>query len=286
MTQKRLISFDVGIKNLAYCILDVSANTNTIVQWNVLNLCEPVQLPTLNCQEVLKNKKICGKQAKYTKGSDCMCTTHAKMSRNYLIPQQGNSIASLKKKSAEDIKLLYQDSFPNSSQQLKKLDMIHELVNFHANRSWEPIAITKQNASKTDLITIGRSLYAQLSQNNIMNTVTHVIIENQISPIANRMKTIQGMLAQHFISLGVMNIEFVSSGNKLKDFQKISDAKTPYQKHKKDAVIHCSEILAEMHEDKWDAFFKDHSAKKDDLADCFLQGIWFLKKNLGKKQIK
>ena len=29
--------------------------------------------------------------------------------------------------------------------------------------------------------------------------LTHVIIENQISPIATRMKTIQGMVMQHFI---------------------------------------------------------------------------------------
>ena len=157
--------------------------------------------------------------------------------------------------------------------------MIHELVSFYANRSWEPIVVAKKNASTVDLISVGRSMYSQLSRNDIMmNSVTHVIIENQISPIANRMKTIQGMLAQHFISLGVMNIEFVSSGNKLKNFQQISDATTPYQKHKKDAVIHCKAILDEMKEDKWIAFFRDHVAKKDDLADCFLQAIWFLKK--------
>ena len=32
-----------------------------------------------------------------------------------------------------------------------------------------------------------------------IESITHVFIENQISPIANRMKTIQGMLAQYFI---------------------------------------------------------------------------------------
>ena len=279
MTQTRLISFDVGIKNLAYCIFDVERESNIIVQWEVLNLCESEpREPILICKELLKNKKSCGKQAKFKKESDCACEKHARASRNFFLPQPCNSLRSLKKKSAEDIKTLYQTLPQSSKQSTKKMDMIHELVTFHANRSWEPIVLVKKNASSLDLVSIGRSLYTQLSRNDIMTTVTHVIIENQISPIANRMKTVQGMLAQHFISMGVLNIQFVSSGNKLKNLNEISDATTPYQKHKKDAIIHCSAIIEEMKDDKWIAFFRDNSCKKDDLADCFLQGIWFLKK--------
>ena len=77
----------------------------------------------------------------------------------------------------------------------------------------------------------------QLRDNPLMPTRTHVIIENQIRPIANRMKTVQGMLAQHFITIQIPFIDFVSSGNKLKQFEEKSDAKTAYQKHKKDAVF-------------------------------------------------
>ena len=32
-----------------------------------------------------------------------------------------------------------------------------------------------------------------------LKDITHIIIENQISPIATRMKTIQGLLTQYFI---------------------------------------------------------------------------------------
>ena len=34
-----IISFDVGIKNLAYCIIDNSGETYEITQWDVANLC-------------------------------------------------------------------------------------------------------------------------------------------------------------------------------------------------------------------------------------------------------
>ena len=34
----RVISFDVGIKNMAYCFLSVSGDQFEIIDWNVLNL--------------------------------------------------------------------------------------------------------------------------------------------------------------------------------------------------------------------------------------------------------
>jgi regulator of replication initiation timing len=52
-----------------------------------------------------------------------------------------------------------------------------------------------------------------------IDQVTTVIIENQISTIATRMKSIQAMLAQYFIMRNTeIAIEFVSSANKLKEF--------------------------------------------------------------------
>ena len=51
-----------------------------------------------------------------------------------------------------------------------------------------------------------------------LGDIDRVIIENQISPIANRMKTVQGMLSQYFLmSNDKLDIEFISSINKLKD---------------------------------------------------------------------
>ena len=109
------------------------------------------------------------------------------------------------------------------------------------------------------------------------------------------MKTVQGMLAQYFIMLNEeIIIEFVSSSHKLKQFtelkidigeqclqntekgEKPAQINANYKKHKKDGVYYCSLMI-----DANDKFknWKDSldTKKKDDLADSFLQGIWYLK---------
>jgi hypothetical protein len=111
-------------------------------------------------------------------------------------------------------------------------------------------------------------------------SINHVIIENQISPIANRMKTIQGMIVQYFImsEVNVDNIEFISASNKLKDCD-IKD-KTKYSDRKKLGISRCLEILNnEYYFNNMIEYFNKHN-KKDDLADSFLQGIWFIKNKL------
>ena len=47
----KIISFDVGIKNLACCVLDVcqeNSHESKILYWDVLNLTNPTIYPTTN----------------------------------------------------------------------------------------------------------------------------------------------------------------------------------------------------------------------------------------------
>lgn len=276
----RLLSFDVGIKNLAYCIVDIFENDVLhLVEWNVLNLCAPDQAPIHTCCELLKNGKTCGKLGKYCKhmSNDALlirCATHAK--KKYEFPQKEHAISSLKKLKIDELRKLADTTGIKEPGTKKKEDILQALLDHFRETQWEIIPnAKKQNASKTDLITLGRSLHAQLTANPIMSTVTHVIIENQISPIANRMKTIQGMIAQHYISLGISSIEFVSSGNKLKNLAKQSNATTGYKQNKQDGIFYCEKYLREHKLDpKW-LDILSHSQKKDDLCDCFLQALWW-----------
>ena len=102
-----------------------------------------------------------------------------------------------------------------------------------------------------------------------------VVIENQIGPLANRMKTLQGMVMQHFIELSVPIIEEISASNKLKPFLS-QGQKTTYNERKKLGIeITLRQLKMTPKITNWIDFFKLHK-KKDDLADSFLQGLWYL----------
>ena len=135
--------------------------------------------------------------------------------------------------------------------------------------------ISLKTANQLDLIEIGCKLASLLPEILPMDKITTVLIENQISPIANRMKTIQGMLAQYFIDRSITDIHFVSSHNKLKAFDV---KKKTYAERKKSGIEVTEKIITEKPLlNKWKTLFKSHK-KKDDLADAFLQGLWYLSK--------
>jgi hypothetical protein len=124
------------------------------------------------------------------------------------------------------------------------------------------------------LIEIGINLKKTLDELYGDVYIDTVIIENQISPIANRMKTLQGMIAQYFIMKNTTDIHFISAANKLKEYV---SKKTTYSERKKMGIEICEELLINNEQfGKHLDMFHTHK-KKDDLADCFLQGIWYLR---------
>ena len=51
----RLISYDIGIKNLAYCLLEYENNKLTILDWNVLSLLQK-EVPNEQCSQMIPGK--------------------------------------------------------------------------------------------------------------------------------------------------------------------------------------------------------------------------------------
>jgi len=295
----KLISFDVGIKNMAYCIIDCSLSIN-ICDWNIVSLLEE-EAPKVFCTCSLKPKSkkqtpgICGKVAKYKKGEECFCEIHAKSCTQYLMPTKQRCVMEIKRLKLDDlIKLGNEHNAFAENENIKtekKPKIVEYLLGYFERNCLEPIVKKKTaSASDTDLIKIGRNMKDQMNKLN-KTGIDNVVIENQISPIANRMKTVQGMLAQYFIMVCPdSNIDFVSSANKLKQFgaptKKVEKASISientiqvnpeYKQHKKDGVMYCSQLIdsnASLTSWKGSLDIK----KKDDLADCFLQGIWYLK---------
>ena len=76
----------------------------------------------------------------------------------------------------------------------------------------------------------------------------------------------------------ITNIQFISASNKLKMF--MGNKKTTYAERKKLSIEATKNILIDMQcdnneKDKIIDIFNKHK-KKDDLADCFLQAIWYI----------
>ena len=241
----RLISFDIGIRNMAYCIFDTAPTTTapvtpapTISEWTVLNVGE---LPTANttttthkcsCMTKPKSAKTaaqsCIHPAKYADPTNTKyyCMTHAKTS-GFLLPKKAHEPAALKKRKAQDLYAFLQPFVvaattatppPQAHPFTKKQDALDFAKTYFETHSLKPLdQPTSQNVKEIDLLTIGRNIKTLFDQSPQMAQATHVIIENQISPLANRMKTIQGMVAQYFIMKNpAIQIEFISSANKLK----------------------------------------------------------------------
>lgn len=313
---------------MAYCVLSPTQNADapiTIHDWNVLSMIEeaaPVVFPC-NCMIAGKNKKtepkMCNKAAKYSKLDQYFCDRHAKTYKQYIIPTKKHSSAFIKKQKVPDLVALCNTHMlllNRDAKTLKKDQLIEILSGFYKQMCFDPIvAIKSKNANEIDLIHIGKSIKRLFDQLPDIDTITNVLIENQISPIANRMKTIQGMLAQYFIMKNDnIHIDFVSSSHKLNQFKQTKNAaireptnaiiqdsavagagagaglsagavaepgestKTNphYKAHKTDGITYCQEILEKNATlTHWNSSM--NTRKKDDLADAFLQGMWYFK---------
>ena len=275
----KILSIDIGIKNLALCLFEKADDSNhfCIKTWDSINVS---QQDIYKCNFIEKNK-VCNKLAKYTKNDVCYCLKHSKK-QVYQIPTTELKSSFINKQKIQKLMEIASKYNIKHDKSAKKADLISLINEFIHTNCFEEVKST--NASKVDLVTIGINIkYKFDTLFTSEDQIDYVIIENQISPIANRMKTIQGMIAQYFImsDVGVDHIEFISSANKLKDFgtnvlNNNNEGKMKYSDRKKMGIAKCLEIISGDHQysDKLE-YFNSHS-KKDDLADSFLQGLWFI----------
>lgn len=217
------LSFDVGIINLAYCILTPEKK---IIHWGIINLNKnPI------CDVTLRKK--CQKQASYTVINEDIqycCTAHKK--------------------------------------KFKK---------------------TKKIKNHNDLFNLSQICLSELNQIDITN-VKCVLIENQPALKNPTMKSIQMMIYTYFILKGVMNesstieeVFMVNARNKLKVYKgplvicPYNDDKKDRYKKNKFLSIKYTEHMIKDEENNFKELF-NNSKKKDDLADAYLQGIYWIEK--------
>lgn len=307
-SQPIIASFDIGIKNMAYCVVEMGgddgATPSNILAWGIINMVPETAAPPL-CQATCAPPKKrgsgaggaahdvpfpCTARAAFTQNGAHYCKKHADKTRII----GAKDFAALKKKNIADLRAFCTARDIVVDFGALKTQIVENIQQQLLTRFFIPVAAAApaKNAKEMDLISAGREMTRQLdrifcdaAQPPLIGRITDVYIENQISTIAVRMKTLQGMLTQYFIMRAPEKvcIKYISATKKLKNAAAAPEAKsqkkekTTYSERKKMGIEMCSKLLRESKSPdvaKWVTFFEGYGAKRDDLADALLQGIY------------
>ena len=294
-----ILSFDVGIVNLSYCLLTKNLfenNTNwDIIEWNNIDLTNRNEQKCHCGGKAIYSNTINNKQYYYCKkhskdlNINCKslddildkCTPNNKCCYNIKSKDNSricNKIAQYKTKEDDDNKYL---CIQHAKQYHNNINKLLDLKNFKLKKS-----------STLNFDDVKYGLIMELENRPNLLLADYVVIENQPSFKNPRMKSIASTLYDYYLIRGMIDkknnsfisqVKFISPSNKLKlvnidDSNEISELKKTkndaksYKLIKTLGIKYCTNLI--QHLSVWNTYFDKHK-KKDDLADSFLQGIYF-----------
>lgn len=299
-----IMSWDVGVKNLAFCIIDPK-NNNEIKDWDIINLVKD-QRVDMECTGVYKNNKSCTKKALYSvilpdKSNKIIgfCKTHLHQADSLKIEKTINSMF---KKNDNDKKC----EFCNTKKNMcgKKSKYIYNLTVPLCTTHYKSILSKNIKNSSPQKITnkIIQKIPTSILQMSLINNldkmkerfsksdITQVIIENQPSQKNPKMKSIANTLFDYFLIRGIIDksneysdinlVRFICPSNKLKlnnentlQVFKSGDKNQKYKLTKSLGIQYTKQFLAD---DPENLLFLSLFKKKDDLCDAYLQGIYYI----------
>lgn len=249
----KLISFDVGLRNLSVCVLEGTSRKDVkILHWEVIDvLGEKAGVGAARCHK-------CSAAARYEHASEGVfaCSKHT--------PKQKKNITktTLNKKSAEEIQNEIR-TCAIQTDKTKKADLVTLLYNHYKQNTWKKCVQSSLSGSVLDL---APSIISSLeSRANVWKGADLVVVENQPE---RRMYAVQAMLQMYF-SMKSLKCSGISAAHKLSNIVTVDDVVHTYKGRKKTGIVHAYALVPKEHH----AFFEKHK-KKDDLADSFLQGLW------------
>ena len=146
-------------------------------------------------------------------------------------------------------------------------------------QNWDIINLCfeDEKVKQISLLTICNRLIDSLHTKGFDSTMT-IVIENQPVLTNPTMKSIQMMVFTYFVCMGNEEVLFFSPRQKFLAYKgPIIECtlKSKYARRKKLGILYCQYFI-KKNED-YLSFFNTHK-KKDDLSDCLLQALSFLKK--------
>ena len=240
-----LIGWDVGIKNLSYCVLEYNEEKKEykILDWNIIDLRTDGTEEEENIVE--DNKK-----------SNAKAKTKAKAKTGSLEDNEDEDENEKEKKKPK----------PKKTQKCSKIslkDLSRNLYkqleenNYFSN--FDYVIIENQPVLKNPTMkSIQMILYSYFSFKSLnIQSFKDLILMNA----SNKLKVYKGEVDKD-------------------EIDKINNLKSKYSRNKKISILHTRLILEEHEYNKnnWNGFF-DKNKKKDDLADSFLMILYYLKKN-------
>ena len=300
----KILSWDVGIKNLAFCLMEITDSDSDnrsveIKEWGIINLLEEV---TKKCHGFIDSKN---------NRSECVkkCTHYYQNGGNthYFCGLHKNQYVKINKEILELESIKTKDKcerHKNSGEQCNKKATYKININGESQKvctnhtnlikkkhdSNTIQKVIKTNANKAPTGPIIEKLIVQMDKRKHFLDVDYVLIENQPSLKNPKMKSIASSLYFWFLCEKVRyandpkcklkEVMYLSPSNKLKinddNIQKEINAlpKNKQYKYTKDmAVVKTKQLI--KNNDKWTNFLSSNS-KKDDLCDCYLQGLFFI----------
>lgn len=229
MDKIRVCSWDVGIINLAYCIIEKNMidNTYNIIDWGIIDLTNNNKKI---CNNKQKNGSVCGKKASLyslppgpidseNNTPVYYCNTHSKSYKPLPDNWQDNFILSNNKKQLCEFnitcKKIAKFSYNNKFYCKNHCDSIKKNI----IKSSQLIKIKKINARDVDLQILAENICTKIDLINGIYNIDQVLIEHQPVLTNPNIKTIGCFIFHHFVvrCKGTnKTIRFISASNKLK----------------------------------------------------------------------
>ena len=283
----RIISWDVGIKNLAYCIMEKTNKNDLpykIHNWGILNSIDKCLLKCCgaNCtRKVLYTNKINDEIKGY-------CALHKREFKEF----EPECIEIEKKQNCDfsdkcNKKVCYMINNKCYCKTHKK-NIITKIKKNQILKKYKP-----PNCNTIDIKELKRNMIELLDTNkDILLNVDHCVIENQPTLKNPKMKSIAETLYCWFLIRGqqdsqnpINNLTYMCPSNKLKVnedntisiLSRSRNSTEKYKLTKQLGILYCKQLLKN---DQDNLNFLENNSKKDDLCDAFLQGAYYIEHKL------